>query len=161
MDKLVNKYAKKLAQAGLAEETGPLSPIVGGLDDTLVWNRTGPETDILEQVFKGLNINSLVFLRPGPPYNKIVDFLARQALLDNDLIEPKDCETRTFLHDLPVVGKFSADKIIQALKKKKVCHRYSTGRCDRFPRDSDYCPWNRQPGTGICGNKFGVLCLFC
>lgn len=119
MDKLVNKYAKKLAQAGLAEETGPLSPIVGGLDDTLVWNRTGPETDILEQVFKGLTINSLVFLRPGPPYDKIVDFLARQALLDNEMIEPKDCETRTFLHDLPVVGKFSPDKIIQALKKRK------------------------------------------
>lgn len=119
MDKLVNKYARKLAQAGLAEETGPLSPIVGGLDDTLVWNRTGPETDILEQVFKGLNINSLVFLRPKAPYDKIIEFLARQALLGNGLIEPKDCETRTFLHDLPVVGKFSADNIIQALKKRK------------------------------------------
>ena len=119
MDKLVNKYARKLTQAGLAEESGPLSPIVGGLDDTLVWNRTGPETNILEQVFKGLNINSLVFLRPKTPYDKIIEFLARQALLGNGLIEPKDCETRTFLHDLPVVEKFSADKIIQALKKRK------------------------------------------
>jgi ribulose-5-phosphate 4-epimerase/fuculose-1-phosphate aldolase len=119
MDQLVNKYAKKLAAAGLAEETGPLSPLVGGLDDTLVWNRKGPETKVLEQVFKGLNINSLVFLRPKAPYDKIIGFLARKALSDNGLIEPKDCETRTFLHDLPVVDTFSADAINTALKKRK------------------------------------------
>jgi ribulose-5-phosphate 4-epimerase/fuculose-1-phosphate aldolase len=119
MDKLVNKYAQKLILAGLAEKTGPLSPLVGGLDDTLVWNRTGDETKILEQVFKGLNINSLVFLRPRPPHDKIIEFLASQALCGNGLIEPKDCETRTFLHDLPVVDQFSADKIIQVLKKRK------------------------------------------
>jgi len=119
MDQLVNKYAKKLAAAGLAEEVGPLSPLVGGLDDTLVWNRKGPETKVLEQVFKGLNINSLVFLRPKAPYDKIIRFLARDALSGNGLIEPKDCETRTFLHDLPVINQFSADMIINALKKRK------------------------------------------
>jgi ribulose-5-phosphate 4-epimerase/fuculose-1-phosphate aldolase len=119
MDQLVNKYAKKLAAAGLAEETGPLSPLVGGLDDALVWNRKGPETKVLEQIFRGLNINSLVFLRPKAPYDKIIGFLARKALSDNGLIEPKDCETRTFLHDLPVVDTFSADKINAALKKRK------------------------------------------
>ncbi len=119
MDKLVNKYANKLAAAGLAEKTGPLSPLVGGLDDTLVWNRKGPETKVLEQIFEGLNINSLVFLRPKAPYEKIIRFLAQAALSANGLIEPKDCETRTFLHDLPVVNQFSADKIIRALKKRK------------------------------------------
>ncbi|MBU8849684.1 MAG: class II aldolase/adducin family protein, partial [Desulfobacterales bacterium] len=35
------------------------------------------------------------------------------------LIQPKDCETRTFLHDLPVINEFCADKIVQALKKRK------------------------------------------
>ncbi len=119
MDQLVNKYAKKLAAAGLAEETGPLSPLVGGLDDTLVWNRKGPETKVLEQVFEGLNINSLVFLRPKAPYDKIIRFLARAALSADGVIQPKDCETRTFLHNLPVVDQFSADKLILALKKRK------------------------------------------
>ncbi len=119
MDRLVNKYAQKLSAAGLAEKSGPLSPIVGGLDDTLVWNRKGPEIDILEQIFKGLNINSLVFLRPKAPYDSIIRFLALRALDTNGLIQPKDCETRTFLHDLPVVNQFSADKIIKALKKRK------------------------------------------
>ncbi len=119
MDKLVNKYAQKLAAAGLAEKNGPLSPLVGGLDDTLVWNRKGEEIEILEKIFNGLNINSLVFLRPKAPYDSIVRFLASSALDTNGLIQPKDCETRTFLHDLPVVNQFSADKIIKALKKRK------------------------------------------
>ena len=119
MDKLVKKYAKKLSAAGLAEKRGPLSPLVGGLDDILVWNRKGPEIEVLEQVFKGLNINSLVFLRPKAPHDRIIRFLAQDALDTNGLIQPKDCETRTFLHDLPVVNQFSADKIIKALKIRK------------------------------------------
>jgi len=119
MDKLVKKYARKLFTAGLSEETGPLSPLVGGIDDTLVWNRKGDEIKILEQVFNKLNINSLVFLRPKAPYDKIIRFLAQEAIETNGLIEPKDCETRTFLHDLPVVNQFSADKIINALKMRK------------------------------------------
>lgn len=119
MDQLVIKYAKKLSSAGLAPETGPLSPLVGGLDDTLVWNRSGPEIPVLEQVFEELNINSLVFLRPQPPYDSIIRFLARHALDTNGMIEPKDCETRTFLHDLPVVNQFAAPKIIDTLKQRK------------------------------------------
>ncbi|MBU4132199.1 MAG: class II aldolase/adducin family protein [Proteobacteria bacterium] len=119
MEELVKKYANKLFSAGLAEETGPLSPIVGGLDDTLVWNRTGPEIKVLEQVFQGLNINSLVFLRPRAPYEQIIRYLSQKALDTHGLIEPKDCETRTFLHDLPVIDRFSPDKIVAALKKRK------------------------------------------
>jgi ribulose-5-phosphate 4-epimerase/fuculose-1-phosphate aldolase len=119
MDRLVNKYAQKLSAAGLAEKDGPLSPLVGGLDDRLVWNRKGPEIKVLEQVFEGLNINSLVFLRPKAPYDRIISFLAQDALNTNGKIQPKDCETRTFLHDLPVVNQFSADKIITALKVRK------------------------------------------
>ncbi|MCP3944879.1 MAG: rRNA adenine dimethylase [Desulfobacteraceae bacterium] len=119
MEQLVNKYANKLAAAGLAEKTGPASPLVGGLDDTLVWNRKGPEIKLLEQIFNRLNINSLVFLRPKAPYDKIIRFLAQNALKTNGLIQPKDCETRTFLHDLPVINRFSLDKIIRTLKKRK------------------------------------------
>ncbi len=133
MEQLVKKYAKKLSSAGLAEETGPLSPLVGGIDDTLVWNRKGEEIKVLEQIFNGLNINSLVFLRPKAPYDKIIGFLAREAIHTNGLIEPKDCETRTFLHDLPVVNQFSTDKIINSLKRRKsviVALEDTTGVCD-------------------------------
>ncbi|MBU1343857.1 MAG: class II aldolase/adducin family protein [Proteobacteria bacterium] len=119
MEQLVNKFANKLVQARLGQSSGPGQPLVGGLDDTLVWNRKADETVVLEEVFKGLSINSLVFLRPAEPYGSLITFLARNALNANGLIQPKDCETRTFLHDLPVISEFCADKIIAVLKKRK------------------------------------------
>ncbi len=119
MEQLVNKYAQKLIAAGLADREGIFQPLIGGLDDKLVWNRTAPEIGILEDVFNGLNINSLVLLRPKEPYATLLGFLARYSIAQNHCIEPKDCETRTFLHDLPVIQKFDADQIVQALKKRK------------------------------------------
>lgn len=90
--------------------------MAGGLDDALVWSRTGPETDALEKVFDGLHINSLLYFRPTAPYDIIIDYLVRQS---QGVIEPQDCETRTFLHDLPVVSRFESDAVIAALKKRK------------------------------------------
>lgn len=119
MEQLVNKYSDKLVQAKLGDDFGPSQPLIGGLDDILVWNRKADETRVLENVFKGLNINSLVFLRPKEPYSSLIRFLAENALNSNGLIQPKDCETRTFLHDLPVINEFCADQIIQVLKKRK------------------------------------------
>lgn len=119
MDALVDKYEKKIIQSGLGLPSGPHSPLVGGLDDTLVWNRDAEEKVILEQVFNGLNINSLVLLRPTRPYSELIRYLSEQALKDNGLITPKDCETRTFLHDLPVINKFDSGAIIPILKKRK------------------------------------------
>lgn len=119
MERLVNTYAAKLVKAKLGRNAGPCRPLIGGLDDTLIWNRKADETRVLEDVFKGLNINSLVFLRPIEPYGSLLGFLAENALNSNGLIQPKDCETRTFLHDLPVIKEFCADRIIQVLKKRK------------------------------------------
>ncbi|RLC21180.1 MAG: rRNA adenine dimethylase [Deltaproteobacteria bacterium] len=123
MEQLVKKYSDKLVQAKLADNTGLSQPLVGGLDDGLIWNRSAEESALLEDVFKGLNINSLIFLRPREPYGSLIGFLAENALKSTHksfgLIQPKDCETRTFLHDLPVINAFSADQIIQALKKRK------------------------------------------
>ena len=120
MERLVKKYAGKLIQAGLGESSGTHQPLVGGLDDVLTWNLPGaPEQPVLEQVFSGLNINSLVFLRPRPPYTDIIRFLAGEALGAGRTIEPKDCETRTFLHDRPVISRFHPDQVIETLKKRK------------------------------------------
>ncbi|MGD9364863.1 MAG: rRNA adenine dimethylase, partial [Desulfobacteraceae bacterium] len=116
MDRLVSKFAAKLVAAGLASREKPFIPLVGGLDDELVWNREGAETDLLEEVFAGLNINSLVCFQPVEPYGSMIAFLARQA---QGAIQPKDCETRTFLHNLPVVNEFSAAAIIRTLKRRK------------------------------------------
>lgn len=119
MEQLIHKYSDKLVQAKLADASGSSQPLVGGLDDVLVWNREADETDVLKKVVNGLNINSLVFLRPKEPYDSIITFLAETALKSTGLIQPNDCETRTFLHDFPVITEFCPDKIIHALKKRK------------------------------------------
>ncbi len=119
MEFLVKKYADKLIRAGLAGSTGLHRPLVGGLDDTLTWNRGSGSIRMLEHVFAGLNINSLVYLRPVEPYASLIQYLGQQALSSNSLIEPKDCETRTFLHELPVINTFDPDKITKILKKQR------------------------------------------
>ncbi len=113
MRELVEKYAGKLVAHGLCDEGRPL---IGGLDAELVWNRRDPDGVELEKVFAGLSINSLLFSRPAEPYWSIIEHLARSAA---DVIEPSDCETRTFMHDLPIVRAFEAEAIIAALKRRK------------------------------------------
>lgn len=113
MKQLVEKYAHKVSAAGLAEASAPL---IGGLDADLVWNRPDPACTELEKVFAGLNINSLLFAEPAEPYRSIIYFLARHG---NGSIRPSDCETRTMMHDLPIVPRFEADAIVQALKQRK------------------------------------------
>jgi ribulose-5-phosphate 4-epimerase/fuculose-1-phosphate aldolase len=81
----------------------------------------------MEEVFAGLNISALLLARPAGAYQAVMVELARQALADGSRsITPGDCETRTFLHDLPVVdglGKdgLTADGVIQALRQRKGC----------------------------------------
>lgn len=113
MERLIGKYAAKMVDAGLADSGAPL---IGALDADLVWNRDGFPRDILEDVFEGLNINSLLFSKPAEPYRSIIDFLASRS---EGVITPEDCETRTFLHDLPVAESFHASSIIRALKRRK------------------------------------------
>jgi ribulose-5-phosphate 4-epimerase/fuculose-1-phosphate aldolase len=119
MEKTLDKFTKKITKAGLGRNSGSSEPLIGGLDDCIVWNRKADETEILEKVFKGLYINSLACLRPAEPYGRILNFLANMALNSDGVISPEDCETRTFLHDLPVIRKFDPDSIIRVLKKRK------------------------------------------
>ncbi|WP_022669183.1 class II aldolase/adducin family protein [Desulfospira joergensenii] len=120
MKKLVKKYEQKLCDAGLANFHGSFRPILGGLDNVLVWNREAEEIPLLEPIFKKIAINSLVCLFPAPPYDRIIHFLARRALEGDGVIRPRDCETRTFLHDLPVIERISPELAAQSLKKRKV-----------------------------------------
>ncbi len=113
MKKLLEKYSAKLVSAGLAEAGNPL---LGGLDADLEWNREDPAIPVLEKVFSGLSINSLLFSLPAEPYRSIIDFLASGEV---SCIRPEDSETRTFMHDLPVVRDFTSDTIIEKLRKRK------------------------------------------
>ena len=142
MEKLVKKYAGKLVEAGLAVSSGPGAPLVGGLDQTMVWNTTAPEIPLLENIFQHLNINSLVFLRPTFPYDRIIRFLAGRALTDGGSILPQDCETRTFLHDLPVVDQFDLHAIVKTLK-----HRKTVIVQENDPKTGFFGPAVIAPGT--------------
>lgn len=113
MEKLIDKYAQKLVSSGLAEEGFPL---IGELDDELIWNRKDPLCGLLREVIEGLNINSLLFCVPAEPYRSIINYLANQV---DQAIYPMDCETRTFLHDLPIIKKLDVSLIIENLKKRK------------------------------------------
>ncbi|MCG8563804.1 MAG: class II aldolase/adducin family protein [Desulfobacterales bacterium] len=120
MERLIHKFSEKLIQAGLAEESGPNAPLIAGLDHTLTWNREAAETQILDPLFDMLNINSLVFFRPTRPHDALIGHLARRALASGEnTIHPRDCETRTFLHDLPVVDRFDPQVLARALTRRK------------------------------------------
>jgi ribulose-5-phosphate 4-epimerase/fuculose-1-phosphate aldolase len=114
MRELLLKYERKLVEAGLADEG---SPVMGGLDAEIEWNRDDPLCAELAGVFEGLEINSLLYSVPAEPYRSIVSHLA--ARCDGESIRPADCETRTFLHDLPVVRVFDAKEMIRRLRVRK------------------------------------------
>ncbi|MCB2181849.1 MAG: class II aldolase/adducin family protein [Desulfobulbaceae bacterium] len=111
MKQLVDKYTDKMIKGGLAE-----APLVCGLDDEMTWNRQAPEVPILEAVMQGMNINSLICAEPAEPYQSILVYLTERY---PEVITPGDCETRTFLHDLPVGHEFSAKVIGSHLLYRK------------------------------------------
>lgn len=111
MEQLVKKYVGKLIAAGLAE-----NPLVCGLDDEVVWNRPDDDIKVLEQVLGGMNINSLICARPAEPYLTIFRFLTSRY---PKTITPSDCETRTFLHDVPVIRDFTSASILTHLRRRK------------------------------------------
>lgn len=113
MEQLIGKYAGKLVSAGMAD---PGAPLIGGLDAELSWNRDDPAIPLLERVFDLLNINALLLCRPAEPYASMIDYLAARA---DGAIRPRDSETRTFLHDLPVIGELESGAVAAALARRK------------------------------------------
>jgi len=113
MDQIFPTYEDKFLKNGLAD---PGAPLLGLLDARLSWNRGDKACAVLEKLFEHLNMNSLVFSQPAEPYRSIVEYLGETS---GGTIFPSDCETRTFLHDLPVSFNFSSESIISALKERK------------------------------------------
>jgi ribulose-5-phosphate 4-epimerase/fuculose-1-phosphate aldolase len=116
MKELLRKYEAKLVRAGLAPAGAPL---LAGLDDELLWNRRSSRTTPLARLFDNLSVNSLVLLPLSEPHASCVAHCAAQALKSDGVITPQDCETRTFLHDLPVVRGFDVSALLAALERRK------------------------------------------
>jgi ribulose-5-phosphate 4-epimerase/fuculose-1-phosphate aldolase len=117
MKTLCEKFARKLAGQGLC---APGTPLVGGLDAELDWNRQDPRIGVLAPLFDRLPINSLVFAPLAEPYATMIDFLAGPGGADaTDSLRPEDTETRTFLHDIPICRQFSTKAMAEALAGRK------------------------------------------
>ena len=123
---LLKKYAAKLVASGLCKAHEPL---FAALDDELVWNRKGDARQpLLRGVLERLNISALLIARPAGVYQAALAELAREAVADGTRsITPGDCETRTFLHDLPVVDELSPEAIAGALSHRKGCVILTSG----------------------------------
>lgn len=114
MKKLLDKYTGKMVRQGLALENDILFL---GLDAELISNKPSAVGNAeLGKVFDMMNINSLLYAEPAEPYKSIIDYLSEHT---KGKLLPADCETRTFLHDIPVIDKLSAPEISKALSYRK------------------------------------------
>jgi ribulose-5-phosphate 4-epimerase/fuculose-1-phosphate aldolase len=63
-----------------------------------------------------MNINSLLYAEPAEPYRSVLAYLSTSG---RGCLVPTDCETRTFLHDIPIIPELSADTISSVLSRRK------------------------------------------
>lgn len=106
-------YEKKLYASRLVPTGEALFGIPG---EKRRWRRDSKKIPILSELADRLCANTLLFARPAEPYHTIVAYLAANA---SGAVFPDDSETRTFLVDLPVVDRFSADAMAGPLMNRK------------------------------------------
>lgn len=114
MRHLIDTYVSKIVAQGLAEKENITFLC---LDAEFTANRSLASIDPeLFGVFDRMNINTLLYAEPAEPYRSILRYLSRQG---RDALLPTDCETRTFLHDIPRIPLLSSDAISIALAHRK------------------------------------------
>ena len=114
MKRLIDKYESKIVSQGLAD---PDDITLIGIDAEFTANRSLSEIHPeLFRVFDRMNINTLLYAEPAEPYRSILQHL---SLHDRGSLVPSDCETRTFLHDIPVIPSLSSEAIVAVLSHRK------------------------------------------
>lgn len=111
MHDLISKYEDKLFRHGLVSKR----PLIGGLNDAVYWNRDDVSRDVFEKVMVKLGVNSILFAKPAEPFNEIINIVCADA----DFIKPEDTETRTFLHEIPVLERIDENSLIYVLSGRK------------------------------------------
>ncbi len=121
------KYSTKLAQAGLC---APGEPLLAALDADVSFSRADdPRQPVAQQVLHELGASALLLAEPVGPCQEAMRILAQAALdTGQDAVTPGDCETRTFLHDLPVVDRLAPTALARALARRKGCIVLHQGR---------------------------------
>lgn len=115
-----------LAGVGLEEYSKALSALTGrtiSAQNLLEAGAAARENETALETASSFNTKTIiktaimntVFFDPPEPYKTIILCLTENG---SSLIKPKDCETRTFLHDIPVVENSDAE-IAAALSNRK------------------------------------------
>ena len=110
---LAGAWAGRLARAGLC---GPGQAVVACLDDDLVFSRPSPHQALLAELIDRLGVGCVILAPPAEPHRTILEFLAAR---EAPAIRPRDCETRTFFHDIPVVAQATPGAAAAALARRK------------------------------------------
>ena len=113
MSEPFDTYERRFIRNGLA---APSDVLMAVADPAPRWSRDAPEAALLEPLFNLSGIKSLIKARPTAPYPSIIDYLARAS---NGTIYPQDCETRLFLHDLPVAEAMHPEHLARLLTHRK------------------------------------------
>lgn len=113
MENILQKYAAKLVRAGLTESGGVLIGLRGA---ETAWSREGEDCAALETVMAVIDKQAILFAEPAEPYRTIIEYLAETS---GGVIEPRDFETRIFLHDLPVLREFDPQAVAAVLKRRR------------------------------------------
>ena len=122
MKNLIDTHVSKIVSQGLAD---PDDITLIGLDAEFTANRSLSEIHPeLFRVFDRMNINTLLYAEPAEPYRSILQHL---SLHDRGSLVPSDCETRTFLHDIPVIPALSSEAIVAVLSHRKAAIVGNTG----------------------------------
>jgi len=111
----VRKYLGKLLDHGLIAR--PDDARLYGLDDEICTNDSTVPQEVAS-LFDSLNVNSLLIARPEPLRWAVICELIR---LGENPISPKDTESLTFIHDIPVVESFDPGLVACALNARKGC----------------------------------------
>ncbi|MBA4397376.1 MAG: rRNA adenine dimethylase [Syntrophus sp. (in: bacteria)] len=113
MENVLHQYAAKLVRAGLTEGGGALIGLRGA---QTLWSRQDEGCAALETVMAAIDKQAILFAEPAEPYRTIIEYLAETS---GGVIEPRDFETRFFLHDLPVLQEFAPRAVTAALKRRR------------------------------------------
>lgn len=95
----ITKYTAKLISEGAAQ-AGCIA--FAAQDDTMISDGEPTLASLSESVLSRLNCLALVAAVPSLPF---ADLLVQRAAVHEHCIVPRDTETRTFLHDIPIVRK--------------------------------------------------------
>jgi ribulose-5-phosphate 4-epimerase/fuculose-1-phosphate aldolase len=113
----ISLYPARLCRNNLASDGDMLWAMTEPGKKKGVWNRSHADCTRLDPLLETIADAAIVYARPAQPYAAIMDYLARTA--KNNVICPKDSETRVVLTDLPVAGSLDTEQLLALFSRRR------------------------------------------